>query len=187
VQGWNFNHPLFEELIGEVKPATIFEVGSWKGASAIRLGQLAPEAHILCIDTWLGGADHLLSNLPQDDLRPSDLGRPTIYEQFLFNIEKSGLSERIHPLVNTSTTAAIYLQAHQVHADLIYLDGSHEYEDVFRDLQSYYPLLSQKGILFGDDFPFPAVKLAVHRFCFERNLALARTSDQKFWIIRKQS
>jgi len=58
VTGWGGDSPAFAELIHEIKPSLIIEVGSWKGASAITMADaLAAEklpGKILCIDTWLG-------------------------------------------------------------------------------------------------------------------------------------
>lgn len=36
--------------------------------------------------------------------------------------------------------------------DLIFIDGNHEYKYVFDDLQNYYPLLEDGGVLCGDDY-----------------------------------
>ena len=36
--------------------------------------------------------------------------------------------------------------------DIIYIDGNHEYEYVLRDLDLYYPLVKNGGVLCGDDF-----------------------------------
>jgi hypothetical protein len=37
VQGWGSTHPIFHILIDAIRPATIVELGSWKGASAIHM------------------------------------------------------------------------------------------------------------------------------------------------------
>src|SRR5690349_3453691 len=58
ITGWQSTHPWFAQIIGQVKPERILEVGTWKGASAIHMAQLAkqvnPRAQVLCVDTWLG-------------------------------------------------------------------------------------------------------------------------------------
>jgi hypothetical protein len=34
---------------------------------------------------------------------------------------------------------------------MIYIDGDHTYKSVMSDLESYYPLLNENGVLFGHD------------------------------------
>ena len=48
-----------------------------------------------------------------------------------------------------------------IEADLVYLDGSHEYEDVRADIEAWYP--KAKKILCGDDYSpwWPGVRQAV--------------------------
>jgi cephalosporin hydroxylase len=58
ISGWNYNHPIFERLVSEVKPNLFLEIGTWFGASAIHMHNCALKrglnTSILCIDTWLG-------------------------------------------------------------------------------------------------------------------------------------
>ena len=49
LQGWNSIHPLFEDLLRQVKPTVLVEVGSWKGASVIHMAKTALDNQIyLC-------------------------------------------------------------------------------------------------------------------------------------------
>ena len=56
------DHSVFRRALSEIRPSLIVEVGSWKGASAIHMADLAREldlaAEIVCIDTWLGNWQH---------------------------------------------------------------------------------------------------------------------------------
>lgn len=184
LQGWNSDHPIFDQLCAEHQPKIIVEVGSWKGRSAMHFAKAAPEATIFCVDTWLGGIDHFLSELPQDDRKLDRLGNPRLYELFLRNFIGKPEAAHIHPIRQTSVNAAKALRHHGVLADLIYIDGSHEYEDVYADLCAYYPLLAAGGRIFGDDFRgFYGLHIAVHRFACERGLRVQEV-DQNFWVIR---
>lgn len=180
LQGWNSEHPIFEALISECNPKTIIEVGTWKGASACNMARLAPEAHIWCVDTWLGGIDHMLSDLPQDDLSRRN-GYPQIYFQFLSNVMMLGFEKRITPVIQTSHGAAKIFAHFGQKADLIYIDASHEFEDVRKDIGYFFPLTNK--IIFGDDYQFTAVKDAVHS-CFGNSKDL-NVIDNNFWVYRK--
>lgn len=56
--------------------------------------------------------------------------------------------------------------------DFVYIDGNHMYEYVKRDIEDYYPLLKDDGILAGDDFDLGSVAKAVHEFTCDMGLTL---------------
>jgi hypothetical protein len=65
-------------------------------------------------------------------------------------------------------------------ADLIYIDGSHEYEDVISDIDSYLPLVRKGGIFFGDDYyGWPGVAKAV-----DEKFSKFEIRPADFWICR---
>ena len=71
-----------------------------------------------------------------------------------------------------------------IKADLIYIDASHDYEDVRVDLEAYWPLLNEGGVIFGDDYnehQWPGVVEAVNEFFAFTTIQ----SKEGFWIIRK--
>lgn len=190
VKGWHSDAPIFKKLINdsEAAPATIIEVGSWLGASTIHMAELLkrrPGAtipwRIYCADTWLGGADHFVNqDKPENNLRLDNFGYPGLYHQFLYNItEKLGpYAEHIYPIAQPSVSAARILGRAGVTADLIYIDGSHVYEDVYADLLGFGLLLKPSAIMFGDDWTdFPGVRLAVTRFAYENGFKLAVDGD----------
>lgn len=186
LQGWNSDHPIFDQLVTEHQPKNLIEVGSWKGRSADHWARATRDlgTRIFCVDTWLGGVDHVLSSKPQDDRKLDRFGSPQLYRQFLRNFFGTASAERISPIQNTSLNAAKVLRHHGVMADLIYIDGSHEYGDVYADLCAYYPLLAAGGRIFGDDYRgFYGLHIAVHRFACERGLKVQEV-DNNFWILR---
>lgn len=161
MQGWTSTSRSFELAIKEVNPKFIIEVGSWKGASAVHMAGLAPEAHILCIDTWLGSPEMVsLNNNLYDHFRRVH-GWPQLYFTFISNVIRHVGRERICPLPMPSTVAAPLLKKMNVQADFIYIDGSHEYLDVLRDIDDYWPLLRPGGVMLLDDYGFPGVRKAI--------------------------
>lgn len=187
--GWGSDSPAFRELILAHKPGLIIEVGSWKGGSALQMGAVLDEAAlpgtILCIDTWLGALE-FWTDL-EDPERYGSLrlehGWPTVYYQFLANVCHRGLQHRIVPFPQTSATGALWLRTFGVRGDLIYIDGSHEEEDVYQDALDYWEVLAPGGILFGDDYSWDGVRLAVERFARERGLHVTFLADK--WLLRK--
>jgi hypothetical protein len=188
--GWNGNSEVFVKLITEIKPKTIIEVGSWKGQSAINMGKTTKElglgTTIHCVDTWLGAIE-FWSSLKETEERNLLLrhGYPQIYYQFLSNVIHNGLQDTILPFPNTSENGFRYFRDIKLTADLIYIDASHEEEDVYKDVNNYFTLLNAGGIIFGDDYvSWIDVKKSIDRFVKEQNLTL-EVLENNFWVIKK--
>ncbi len=189
-QGWHSTHEIFHRLIDQTRARCVVECGSWKGASAIHMAEKLranPQSTILyACDTWLGGIDHELTQDNPTSVLKRERGYPLLYQQFLYNVAKAGLTKQIVPVVQTSVNAARLLLAHQVKADLIYIDGSHEGFDPFFDIVAYWPLLKRGSVMFGDDFGWPDVKASVFRFLCEAKLwPRLEVIDDNFWVIHK--
>jgi predicted O-methyltransferase YrrM len=152
MHGWKYDSPVFAKLIERVKPKTIIEVGVWMGASLCNMLDLAKDAKAYAVDTWLGS----LEFWKEDEVGPErnlmiERGYPRCYDQFYSNLVHRGHVDRVEAIPLPSDIAAEVLASRGIKADLIYIDASHEYERVKRDFASYLPLLSDGGILFGDD------------------------------------
>jgi predicted O-methyltransferase YrrM len=187
LQGWHSNHSIFASLINEKRSVDLLEVGSWKGASALRMAELARAAspgeiiNLCCVDTWLGSTEHLEGD-DKESVMPQFFGYPQLYHQFLYNVALSEYADIIYPVPQTSLNAARLFKRAGWTFGLIYLDGSHEYEDTYSDLEHYFPLLKQGGTIFGDDYrSFPGVFAAVTRFAYERKMAIRE--HQPFWVL----
>lgn len=186
LQGWNSNNKIFQDLIIQVQPKTIIEVGTWKGASAINMGNIIKkmnlQCQLYCVDTWLGAEEfwNSLKDTPERNLLLKH-GYPQIYYQFLSNVVHCNLQKIILPLPLPSTIAFKVLEYNQIQADLIYIDGSHEYEDVKTDIKLYKQLLTKKGIMFGDDYNdnWPGVKKAVNESFLKERVTIV---DNNYWV-----
>lgn len=187
--GWGSDSPAFRELILAEKPNLIVEVGTWKGGSALHMAKVLGESGlpgvVLCIDTWLGALEFWTDTA--DPARYGSLrlkhGYPSVYYQFLANICHRGLQQRIVPFPQTSATGALWLRYFGVRAEMIYIDGSHEEEDVYQDLCDYWEVLAPGGILVGDDYAWDGVRIAVERFAREQRRVITFVADK--WVLRK--
>lgn len=189
--GWNGNSSVFENFIKETNPTTIIEVGSWKGQSAINMGNVIKKANmntkIYCVDTWLGAIEFWTSgkSTSERNLKTKN-GYPQIYYQFLSNVVHNNLQDIILPFPNTSENGYRYFSYNNIKAQLIYIDASHEEDDVYRDLNNFYELLDDGGIMFGDDYQkeWPGVINSVNRFVKEKNTSV-EIINNNFWKIKK--
>jgi hypothetical protein len=199
MQGWCSNDPLFEQVIDSRKPTLILEVGTWKGASAIHMAELMKQKRaasgefqrdfaIVCIDTWLGGVEHIDGSIQLGFEVKRRHGQLDLYNQFLANVIYTKHQDCIVPFPNTSLIAARFLRKKQIHADLIYIDASHDEEDVYADLTHYWHILRQGGVMFGDDWDSGplgyGVICAVNRFMKEKQSSFQVQGHK--WILTKK-
>jgi len=67
-----------------------------------------------------------------------------------------------------------------------FIDASHDYENVTRDLHCYWPKLVEGGIMGGHDWPIEGVQRAVTDFAFAKNLEInllpVNEGDVSFWL-----
>ena len=179
--GWGGEHPIFEKLILNLKSQLpiIVEVGTWKGQSAINMANILKKndikGKIYCIDTFLGTWD-----LQEKECKN---GYSQVYYTFLNNVVYEKCEDYIIPCPNTSLYWYKKFQKMNLKADLIYIDVSHIYEDVYADISHYSNLLSPNGIIFGDDFTWAeGVKKAVERYCLENN-KFFNVTEGRYWQI----
>jgi predicted O-methyltransferase YrrM len=191
LQGWNGNSTVFGDLIKITQPKTVIEVGSWKGQSAINMAKHIKannlDSTIHCVDTWLGAIEfwERLANSAERNLLLKN-GYPQIYYQFLSNVVHNNMQDVILPFPNTSENGFRYFKSTNVKAQLIYIDASHEEEDVYKDVRNYFQLLDEGGIIFGDDYnkSWPGVVNSVNKFAEEKMLTVQVLEDN-FWVIKK--
>jgi len=186
-EGWNYENQIFENLVKEINPRVIIEVGSWKGMSAIKLYKAAEniskDFNLYCVDTWLGASEHM-DDMSHGGLFEKRHGYPMLYFQFLSNMQHQNCLENLHPMPNTSANCARWFGKKKIKADLIYVDGSHEIPDVYYDCCNYWELLSPGGIMFGDDIRYGPVEACVNNFC--ELVKINKTEiDNNYWLVRK--
>lgn len=188
LEGWNGDREILPALVNETKPKLLIEVGSWMGQSCVNFARavkrLNLDCTVLAVDTWLGSAEHWLD----PNIRPKlELvnGRPSIYNRFLTNVINAEVDDVVLPLPMPSLIASNFLKAFKLSADLIYIDGSHDQNDVYNDLQAYWELLNNGAVIVGDDWKWDSVREAVQAFSAEIGYPVLVQDIN--WILRKRA
>ena len=189
LQGWM--QPGVMNVFDMTEVKFMIEVGTWKGLSATTFGNKLKETGgtLLCIDTWLGAPEFWTTHGLSDPTRGLSLkpnhGYPTVYYTFLDNVVNLGLRDTIVPFPISSEQGAEVLKRYDCIADAIYIDAAHEQGRVYKDIETYWPLVRAGGVLFGDDFsdPWPGVCHDVKQFARENNLQL--TVHGIVWFLQK--
>jgi predicted O-methyltransferase YrrM len=120
------------------KRVNILEIGSFEGKSAIFFLTFFKESKIYCVDTWLGSNELNNHNF--------DLVEKT------FNSNIQNFASRI---VKCKMSSDFFFKNNKnLRFDLIYIDGSHYYKQVYRDAINSLKILKPGGIIIFDDFLF---------------------------------
>jgi hypothetical protein len=105
-------------------------------------------------------------------------------EEFEVACKKLARFPQVVFVSKTSEEAAKELQTEQPF-DFIYIDGDHSYEAVQKDLQLYYPLVKEKGLIGGHDYtPYlPSVVEAVNDYARKAKVEL-HINFPDWWVQR---
>jgi hypothetical protein len=128
----------------------IVEIGSFKGRSTCCLlyGCRGTHKHVFAIDTFAGNT----TDFKQGEPLYSGLSfSGQFLDDFRSNIEKRQLSSYVTPIQGWSSEIA---KTWNKPIHLLFIDGSHKYEDVLADFEGFFPHVVPGGIIaFHDVVP----------------------------------
>ncbi len=185
IQGW-FTFPnLYSSIVNHYPNDSHFvEIGVWKGKSAaymaVEILNSQKSIKFDCIDTWEGSEEHLDPN--SGFFEPGLLEDTNyLYNHFLENL--SPVKTQFNPIRKPSLEAANLYEDNTL--DFIFIDASHDYENVLKDIKAWYPKCKQDtGVISGHDYSWgPEVKQAVHDF-FDP-LELTVQEQEGCWVVIK--
>ncbi len=140
IEGWLTNNEalLLYDLASKCRgKGSIVEIGSWKGKSTVCLG----------LGSMFGNRTRIFAVDPHDSMGvPNNLKEQnTTFHEFKMNISKNNIESIVVPMVKTSIEASKLFANSSV--ELIFVDGSHDYESVKLDFKSWFPKVMQGGII----------------------------------------
>ena len=152
-----FTYPnLYSKMVHEYPSGSHFvEVGSWKGKSSSYMGVMIANSNkdikFDCVDTWLGSTEHTEIM--------KDLGNDLLYNTFINNMKPL---EGYYSVVRMLSVDASKTYKNES-LDFVFIDASHEYENIKEDIEAWFPKIKRGGYLAGDDYDnfWPGVKQAV--------------------------
>jgi len=146
-----FTYPgLYQEMVKRFPSGSKFvEIGSWKGKSsafmAVEIANSGKQIDFYCIDTFEGSVEH--QNNPE---------LPYLYDIFKNNMKPV---EGYYQDIRMPSMEAVQKFENET-LDFVFIDGSHEYEDIKDDIQSWLPKVKRGGVLAGHDYYFPPQPLS---------------------------
>jgi hypothetical protein len=149
--GWfhGDNRRVLASLLSD-RTEIILELGSWLGLSAAWFCEQSPNATVICVDHWRGGAEH------QQEMFADIL--PVLYDTFLVNLWPH--RDRVIPVRRPTVYGMSEVASLGITPDLVYIDASHARADVAEDVEAalrYFPRAS----IVGDDWTWDSVRSGV--------------------------
>ena len=159
----------------------IIEIGSFTGACSTTLLGVYAKARggkIICIDPCLSNSfddyNQEFWGIPEWVVYPKD----KMFEHFISNVTHNGIDDIVIPMACTSEE--FFKLEPEKDIDMVYIDGSHDYEVELEDIRNafkHYP----DAIICGDDYNLPNVFKAVDNAAKELD-KLVHNEDE-FWIM----
>jgi len=144
---------------------TIVEIGVYLGRStaALATGMADDSGRVYGIDTWQGGPAE------RDKWHPEFVtveGQDTYYLEALKNLHGLPVT-----LIRAPSERA-YVLFNNIKIDMLFIDGGHDYNSVFRDIQLYQQYMAEGGLISGHDYNgnWPDVIRAVNDSFGKKNI-----------------
>lgn len=128
---------LYESLQRDLN---ILEIGSYKGKTTALMAQFGT---VLAVDLW-GNVDDGIGCYV-------DIGQHH-FVPFIQSMIRLKLIERVHPIVSTSK---VLETLPNLNLDFAFIDASHQYEEVKKDIFRTEPHMSDKGLISLHDYCRP--------------------------------
>lgn len=150
------------DLILELKPKTVVEIGVFGGRSLIPQGMALRDlgfGHIFGIDPWKT-IDAIEGNPGEENIKWwSDLDLHDIHKGCMKAIWKEELDNWITILRCTSIQALALIPK----IDILHIDGNHTELASCRDVDYFLPNVRRGGYVWFDDIDWPSTKAAIQK------------------------
>lgn len=182
IEGWCDYDDLYDFVANKLlqNESVAVEVGVWMGRSVCCLGQQLKIRNktpkVYAVDTFKGSL-----NEEPHQLKIKELGGSTL-PIFKSHLKDLDLESMITPVELNSEEASKTFKDESI--DFIFIDANHEYLEVLKDLQLWYPKIKKTGVLSGHDYWADDVKKAVNEFFNGKGIRVNGAS-QSCWIVQK--
>jgi hypothetical protein len=189
VTGWENIHGWFrlsdskihEMAAQRFEDGSIFvEIGCFKGRSCLSMVSSiinsGKKIDFFCVDHFEGSVEHQAGAANEDN----SVVNKTLYQEYISNIEP--YKKYINTMKMSSEEACFSFD--DISIDFVYIDASHDYENVSKDIDMWSKKVKPGGIISGHDWDSKPVEEAVKDFCTKNNLRCANQYGSS-WHIEK--
>jgi Methyltransferase domain len=172
------------------KNGVCVEIGVFDGVLSERILALTQPRTLHLVDPWYTKPDGTLFDGPAQRFDSADAAADSLEQQYrrvvqLLESEIASGQVQIHRMLSHEA-APLFADAH---FDWAYIDASHYYEDVKRDLHAWFPKVKPGGFISGDDYDRQGfwdhgVTRAVDEFVRDNGVEVVALRNHQF-VLRK--
>tara|TARA_B100001027_G_scaffold213446_1_gene184170 strand:- start:510 stop:1199 length:690 start_codon:yes stop_codon:yes gene_type:complete len=144
------------------------EIGSFEGGSAIYVSTRFKDSEIHCVDNWQKTEDGY-----------ADLNFENIEKNFDFNIINH------KNILKIKKSSDDFFKTNKINYHVIYIDGYHKSDQVFKDCVNSWSFLRKNGIMICDDYLWSHYKEIKKNPCFAINMFLKTIKNYKILKVSK--
>lgn len=176
IHGWltEAEGRLLYDLV-EKSPGSVVEIGAWKGKSTAWLLVAADSfgKKLYTIDHFRGSSEHHEMYGPDIDTFP----------EFQQNISRIAIEFNITSIIHICkmTSEAAVKRFIDGSVGMVFIDGSHDYDSVRFDLDSWDPKVMKDGIIALHDSNYSSIEKAIRDHGYPKN---AQRTDSIMWWIK---
>jgi len=190
--GWFDFNDIYNNMVDKYNNCNFLEIGCFQGKSACYMAENIKHKQknilLYCVDAWPEQTE-------LDSLANNGIGQgaergiiekldTSLYNKFIGHMEAAGVRDYIVPIRSLSHLAVDGLKEKNLTFKFIFVDASHHYAGVMSDLELYWPLLENGGVMAGHDWYDPAVNSAVRDFFKKLDINVQDISGS--WLVNKE-
>lgn len=130
------------ELVKNLKPKRILEIGSLYGGTLWYWMQNVPGVEIVSVDIGVGA--------PDSRHKEVEYNRLNLWDEWARQTGSKVIQIRADSM---ATSTIDQVRAH-IPFDFVFIDGGHKYNEVMSDWQNYWPMLREGGLLAMHDIAY---------------------------------
>ncbi len=160
------------ELMAQHNYRHVAEVGCKEGKTTEYLLSAFDDATVIAVDPF--------ENVPNPGESYDSWDYGAIKEEFHRRTDEYG--ERVSLFVGLSVPVSKHIEDGSL--DLVFIDAAHDEDNVYDDIEAWFPKVREGGLVAGHDFQhkFPGVHRAVARHF---NLMHVQTFPDSVWAVQK--
>ena len=146
------NINIWKSYLTPLKEIKYLEIDSFEGRSAVFVGELDNVKEITSVDTFEGSDELNTSKRSNHFMKPKIPEFLNINFDLVYKNCSENLNKLKTPYKLIKDTSHNFFKSNNKKFNVIYIDGSHFYEDVKKDFINSMNCLEEDGILICDDF-----------------------------------
>lgn len=163
------------------KKLNILEIGVYCGQNTINLYSNFKNIKVkhFCVDIFQSFELSSGNKTFQYKKIKTSLENKDVLNLFSHNINCLQKNNKNYKFFVKKMSSKFFFKSNKQNFDLIVIDASHKFKDVFNDIKSSIKFLNNNGIIIGDDYELEAKKTSLKKLEIDKNLDLQYSNKYK--------